>query len=132
VRRTIVSLLSLVILVLGCEDRDAEVQGPKPKPDVTSSLASVQQAKLDTTEVVIKTVVNALEMYRVQHNAFPTSEQGLQVLVDKGILAKLKTDAWGHALIYSHKGGSNFSLKSLGADGKPGGQGFDADMELEY
>lgn len=130
-RRSIVSLLSLVILVVGCEDR-AKVQGPKTKIDVTSSLASLQQAKLDTTEVILKTVVNALEMYRVQHKGFPTNEEGLQVLVDKGILPKLKTDAWGHALIYARKGDSSFSLKSLGADGKPGGQGFDADMELEY
>ncbi len=130
--RTITTLLVLATFALGCDDRGGEAQGLADKQDVSASVASLQQARLDSTELTIKAVVQALEMYKVQHGEFPTTEQGLQVLVDQRILSALKGDAWGHPLVYARNGGKSFTLNSLGADGKPGGQGFDADIEMEY
>lgn len=90
----------------------------------------------------IATLQQALKLYRLDNMRYPTSEQGLQALVSKpssepiptgwkpgGYLERLPKDPWGNPYQYLIPGlHGEFDLFSLGADGKPGGEGADADI----
>ncbi len=70
-------------------------------------------------------------------DTIPTSEEGLNKLVEEGLVKKsgLK-DPWGNPYLYKSPGdnGEPYVIWSLGADGKEGGEGYDKDIissELE-
>ena len=90
----------------------------------------------------LPTIAGALKMYRLDNNVYPTTEQGLKALVEKpqtepvppswaqgGYLSVPALDTWGNPYSYTATPGG-FVLKSLGKDGKPGGEGSDADAEI--
>ena len=103
------------------------------KPDEARVIA----AKLD-----INSIVQALKLYRLDNGRYPTTEQGLSALVAKpttepipqnwkpnGYVDRLPKDPWGFAYQYSNPGTrGEIDVFSLGADNKPGGTGFDADL----
>jgi general secretion pathway protein G len=91
----------------------------------------------------------ALETYRLDSDHFPTTAQGLAALVERPALAPrpwnwrgpyvvrpIPTDPWGHAYVYQLSqrdegtGSEGYVLSSYGADGRPGGQGDDADVTV--
>lgn len=105
--------------------------------------SKVDSSKVQTAETQIKMLKGALETMRLDTGTFPTTEQGLQVLntppdspniknkwkgpyLDENIPA----DPWGNHYQYQAPGpqGKPFYLYSFGADGKPGGEGPDADL----
>ncbi|WP_284052317.1 type II secretion system major pseudopilin GspG [Stakelama marina] len=99
------------------------------------------QAKATTTKTNILSVEGALKMYRLDNGSYPTTQQGLKALVAKpssppvpssypseGYLSRMPADGWDHPFEYESNG-SSFTLKSLGKDGKPGGQDLDADID---
>ncbi|WP_109806431.1 type II secretion system major pseudopilin GspG [Sphingosinithalassobacter portus] len=99
------------------------------------------QARVTTTKANMTTVSAALKMYRIDNGMLPTTQQGLQALVEKpatppvppawadgGYLSSPALDGWERPFLYTNEG-SRFTLKSLGRDGKPGGEGVDADIE---
>ncbi len=45
-----------------------------------------------------------------------------------GYLSQMPQDPWGNPYVYESTGG-RFAIKSLGKDGKPGGEGLDADID---
>jgi general secretion pathway protein G len=88
----------------------------------------------------------ALKRYRNDNGFYPTTEQGLMALVkkpttepipvkymDNGYLAgeSYIYDPWGNPYLYIlfKSGDKDYILKSLGADGKEGGEGENADIE---
>jgi len=94
----------------------------------------------------IATLEQALEMFRLDQGVYPTQAQGLGALRQAprdlavpetwrkgGYIKALPKDPWGRSYIYRVPGadGAPFSLLSLGADGKPGGSGPDADIGPE-
>ena len=99
-----------------------------------------------TTKAQIDQLEAALAFYQMDNGRFPTTEQGLQALVERptsapeprnynsaGYLKKKQVprDAWGSPYQYAMPGGNNpegFDLWSLGADSQPGGTGTDADL----
>jgi general secretion pathway protein G len=98
--------------------------------------ARIQKAKAD-----IATIENGLELYRLQMSTYPTTSQGLQALVSApagadaaryqrgGYVKKLPEDPWGRAYLYASPGQhGEADVWSLGADGKEGGEGIDADI----
>lgn len=103
-------------------------------------------ARVNTTRTQMKQLEAALSFYQMDNGRFPTTEQGLQALVQPPTSApeprsyrpggylqggKLPEDAWGHPFQYEMPGRNNeqgFDLWSLGADGKAGGEGTDADV----
>ncbi len=90
----------------------------------------------------IQTLVGALNVYKLDNFVYPSSEQGLDALVHKpggspeapnwksgGYVDRLKKDPWGHSYLYTHPGQhGDIDVYSLGADGKPGGEGEDKDV----
>jgi general secretion pathway protein G len=101
------------------------------------------QARVTITRSGLTTVSGALKMYRLDNGNYPTAEQGLKALTEKpstapvpqswtngGYISAPALDAWGHPLSYDVTP-EGFTLKSLGKDGKPGGEGMDADIELK-
>ncbi|MCC6640380.1 MAG: type II secretion system major pseudopilin GspG [Deltaproteobacteria bacterium] len=108
--------------------------------------SQVDKARVNTAHAQVKQLESVLEFYRMDNARYPSSEQGLQALVRKpsgdpqprsyrpegylqgGVVPK---DPWGEDYQYRSPGEHNpysFDLWSLGADGKPGGDGNDADV----
>ncbi|MBR9825930.1 MAG: type II secretion system major pseudopilin GspG [Alphaproteobacteria bacterium] len=97
--------------------------------------AMVQKARAD-----IATFEQALQAYRLDMRAYPTSEQGLEALVTAprdaenyrtgGYIDRLRDDPWGNPYQYVYPGrdGALFDIYSLGADGREGGEELDADI----
>jgi general secretion pathway protein G len=94
----------------------------------------------------IRILEDALRRYKKDHGVFPTTAQGLETLVHKpstgispqnwpegGYLDTLEVpkDPWGNPYIYISPGqhSPDYDLKSLGADGQEGGDGFNGDIE---
>ncbi|GMT43475.1 MAG TPA: type II secretion system protein GspG [Deltaproteobacteria bacterium] len=128
--------LMIVVIILGIL---ATFLVPKiiHKPDE----ARVVKAKSD-----IKAIELSLKMYKLDNGNYPTTEQGLKALIEKpeeppvpnnwkegGYLDtnSVPPDPWGNAYIYRSPGdnGRDYEIISLGADGKEGGSGFNADIE---
>ncbi len=85
----------------------------------------------DSTGLGLKNLQHALRRYHEAHQRFPTLQEGLQALVAAHqVGAEHLVDFWGRPYAYSlHEGGAR--VESLGADGRPGGVGDDADTGLE-
>jgi general secretion pathway protein G len=103
----------------------------------------IDKARVSTARSQIKMLDAALETYRMDNAKFPTSEHGLEALINPpegarnyqpgGYLAKRQVplDPWGNAYLYESPGQHNdhsYDLWSLGADSAPGGEGVDADI----
>lgn len=103
----------------------------------------LDESKVDTTKIGMKNVEGALEQFKRKHGFYPTTEQGLQALVEKpttgkvpdnypkgGYLKVLPKDAWGNELIYTSPGqGHDYEILSLGRDGQEGGEDYDTDIK---
>lgn len=88
----------------------------------------------------IAQIMNALKLYRLDNQRYPSTEQGLQALVTrpasqpvpnnwKQNLDRLPTDPWGKPYQYMNPGlHGEIDVFSFGADGQAGGQGSDADI----
>ena len=103
----------------------------------------VDSAKVQTAQTQVKMLKGALETLRLDIGRFPTEAEGLTLLNTAPTDARLKSlwrgpyldedvpkDPWGDPYQYSIPGanGQPFALYSLGADGKRGGTGLDADL----
>lgn len=107
--------------------------------------SQADKAKVQTAETQAKMLKGALETMRLDTGRYPTQEEGLALLVTQPADSKLAQrwkgpyledglpeDPWGNAYQYAPKstGTRAFALYSFGADGKNGGDGFDADVGL--
>ena len=78
----------------------------------------------------MKAIEQALNLYRLDTGAYPTTQQGLEALVQRPTtppVPRTPVDPWGNPYVYVCDG-SHFTLKSLGADGVEGGEGKFADV----
>lgn len=106
-------------------------------PQVMSTLAG---AKADTVRLQIESLATALNYYSIDVGAYPTQEQGLAALLTRppgasrwrGPYVRKQQhllDPWQHPFIYRVPGrDAAFEVVSLGANGKEGGEGDDADI----
>ncbi|MCC7323137.1 MAG: type II secretion system major pseudopilin GspG [Gemmatimonadaceae bacterium] len=104
----------------------------------------VGEAKITTARTQMSLVGTALDSYRLDNGAYPTTEQGLQALREKPTREPIATnwrgpylrkevplDPWGRAYVYRAPGSRNpngYDLSTLGRDGTEGGTGEDADL----
>lgn len=108
---------------------------------VQSLRGATDKAKRTKAEADIAELKTALDRYYLDSGNYPTTDQGLQALVQAptdgpipsdyeqgGYIERLPVDPWGHPYVYQSDGNS-YTLKSYGADGKPGGTGKDADID---
>ncbi len=99
--------------------------------------ARVTKAKAD-----IRAFESALDLYKLDNFNYPSTDQGLEALVSKpagspeaknwkagGYLGKLPNDPWGNPYQYLQPGShGSVDIFSYGADGRPGGEGVEADI----
>jgi general secretion pathway protein G len=103
-----------------------------------------EEARRLKAKMQIQAIETALKLYKLDNGFYPTTEQGLQALVEPpsvgqlpknwrqgGYLEKGKVpkDPWGNDYVYVCPGvHGDFDLSSYGADGQPGGEGENADI----
>lgn len=124
---TLLELL-VVVAIIGLL---AGYVGPRYFSQLGKSESAVAKAQIEAFS-------KALDQYRLDVGRFPTTEQGLAVLVSSPgskkwngpYLAKdLPADPWGNAYRYRVPGPkSDYEILSYGKDGLPGGNGDDADI----
>ena len=78
-----------------------------------------------------------VELYRLDHGAYRTQQQGLAILVPEYVRAEGLADPWGAPLRYDVPGshGAEFDVYTLGADRRPRGTGDSADRgswQIDY
>lgn len=78
-----------------------------------------EDAKKKIVCIQMKSIAQSLKMYKMDHSRYPTTEEGIEYLVEKRYFEekKLPKDAWGNNFIYIQNEKS-FDLVSLGADTK--------------
>ncbi len=102
------------------------------------------EAKIADTKVQIRNLESALKFYKLDNGVYPTTEQGLQALIEKpatgqipknyregGYLEskKLPQDPWKNDFVYISPGEhGDYDLCSYGADGAKGGEGINTDI----
>jgi len=107
-------------------------------PNVIGRIDDAQMTKAKTE---IRTMESALKFFRIDNFSYPTTEQGLDALVNKptdpnirnwkagGYIDRMPNDPWNRPYLYLNPGThGEFDLYSLGRDGQPGGEGIDADI----
>jgi general secretion pathway protein G len=102
-----------------------------------------EEAKRIKAQIDIKSIEEALNLYKLDNGVYPTTEQGLDALVKKpdtaplplkwkdgGYLSRTPQDPGGRPYRYLSPGEhGDFDVYSFGADGEPGGEGKDADVQ---
>ena len=109
---------------------------------VPKVMSRPDEARVVAAKQDIAALTQALKLYRLDTKRYPTTEQGLQALVARpgqapvpdnwkagGYVEKLPLDPWGKPYQYLNPGlHGEIDVFSYGADGIPGGEGFDADV----
>lgn len=87
--------------------------------------AAVTKARAD-----IATLEQGIDLYRLDNQRYPTTEEGLQALVAGDYIRRLPNDPWNNPYRYAAPGreGRPFTISTWGADGREGGSGEDADI----
>ena len=95
----------------------------------------LDDAEVTATKVQIRNIGIALDTYRMNHARYPTSDEGLEILInppgrDRGYIDSIPKDSWNNEFKYISPGqrGGDYDLFSLGRDGQEGGEGQDADI----
>ena len=109
---------------------------------VPNLLSRPDQARMTAAESDLRSLANALDIYRLDNFQYPSTDQGLEALVSKpagfpepknydpeGYVKKLPADPWGTEYGYERTG-DGFDLYSYGADGAEGGEGVNADIKF--
>ena len=110
-------------------------------------IGRIDDAQVTRVQQDLRGIENALKFYRLDNFAYPTSEQGIDALVNKpadpniknwkrgGYLDRLPKDPWGNEYQYLNPGqNGEIDIYTFGRDGRPGGEDIDADLgnwELE-
>ncbi|MBW1699096.1 MAG: type II secretion system major pseudopilin GspG [Deltaproteobacteria bacterium] len=103
-----------------------------------------EEAKRLKAKMQIESLETALKLYKLDNGMYPDTEQGLQALVEKpevGIIpkkwrkegylekGKIPKDPWGNDFVYLSPGiHAEYDIISYGADGVPGGEGKNKDI----
>ena len=96
---------------------------------------NLAEAKVKTARSDIAKISEAVDTYKVLRGRFPTTEEGLGLLVQEKLLKPNKEgkvkDPWDREYVYLSPGqvhADAYDVKSYGADGAPGGEGENADL----
>jgi len=109
---------------------------------IINVLPSQDRAMVEKVKADVATLEQAIEMYKLDNLATPSTDQGLDALLkvpqglarperyrSGGYVKRLPDDPWGHPYQYVSPGEHGpFDIYSLGANGRIGGEGLDADI----
>jgi general secretion pathway protein G len=107
---------------------------------VPNVLNRADDARIAAARTDVNNLMQALKLYRLDNQRYPTNEQGLAALVKKPTtgpeptnwkpyIDKLPNDPWGRAYQYMNPGvQGEVDVLSFGADGQAGGEGKNADI----
>ncbi len=106
-------------------------------------LSRVDTSKVSAASTQSRMLKTSLETMRLDVGRFPTKEEGLELLnnppKDERLARRwhgpylsedVPLDPWGNPYVYAPENDSAIVLYSLGADGKPGGEGTNADVGI--
>lgn len=125
--------LTEMLVVIGIISLIAAVLTP-------SIISQMSRARAKAARLQLDTVSAAVEMYYADVGHYPTAKEGLNALVEAPIAVsgwsgpyirdhKALVDPWGRPLAYADGGeDGHYRISTLGADGKPGGTGPNADL----
>ncbi len=99
------------------------------------------QARVSAAKSDMQAISQALDLFKMDNFRYPTTDPGLDALVNppadvknwpqNGYLKSTPVDPWGNPYLYVAPGASGpYDLMSYGADGKEGGENYDADINL--
>jgi general secretion pathway protein G len=105
-------------------------------------LNRADEARVQKVYADFKAIETALKIYRLDNYVYPTTEQGLEALVEPssldpeprnfkagGYLQQVPLDPWGRPYLYLSPGeNGEIDIYSLGADGVAGGEEQNADI----
>ena len=122
--------LMIVVVILGLL---ATIVMPK-------ILDKPEKARRVKAKVEIRNIESALAYFKTDTGRFPTTSEGLDVLVSgsaiqgcnrDGYIERVPLDPWGHKYVYISPGikSKDYDLESYGKDGEEGGTGDDGDIE---
>ena len=98
------------------------------------------EARVVAAKQDIASLMQALKLYKLDNRRYPSTEQGLNALVNrpasapapenwKPYVERPPTDPWGNSYQYLNPGiNGEVDVMSFGADGRSGGENFDADI----
>jgi len=109
---------------------------------VPKIISRPDEARVIAARQDIASLLQALKLYRLDNQRYPTTEHGLQALIAKptsapippnwkpgGYIERLPKDPWGSPYQYLNPGvRGEIDVFSYGADAAPGGEGNDADI----
>jgi general secretion pathway protein G len=91
-----------------------------------------KKARVTAAKLQMNNFKLALEQYTDLKGHYPSTEEGLQALVQEKIMNKIPNDPWGNPYQYRYPGEINpddYEIWTYGADGREGGEGFNADIK---
>ena len=107
-------------------------------------MGRTDEARVTGAQIQMKNFETALRLFEMDNGFYPSTEQGLEALIKipetgqipenykpGGYLDKkrIETDPWGNEYVYISPGEENkYDIITYGADGKPGGEKYDADI----
>lgn len=123
-------MVVIVIIAIMASMIVPRIMGKPDEARVTKAITDIRQLE------------GALNMYRLDNYAYPSTDQGLQALVQRpsgtpeprnyqqgGYIERLPNDPWGNPYQYLNPGQhGEIDIWSLGADGAPGGEGINTDI----
>jgi len=124
--------LMVVLLILGLL---IGIVGPR-------LIGQGDEARVSAARIQIESIGSALKMYKLDNGVYPSTEQGLDALVNMpqtgtipkkwrkgGYMDKIPQDPWGNDYVYMFPGAhGDFDLFSYGADGVAGGEDLNKDV----
>lgn len=100
-------------------------------------IGRTDEARVTKARADVKAIEESLHLFKLDNGRYPTQGEGLDALVTAppgargwnpdGYLDRVPTDPWGNQYFYNTDG-RDVLVKSFGADGLEGGEGYNADI----
>lgn len=107
-------------------------------------IGRTDDARVVEAKIQIRNFETALKLFKMDNGFYPSTEQGLEALISEPTIGhipknyrkggylekkKISPDSWGNPYVYISPGvNGDYDIISYGADGQPGGEGYDADI----
>lgn len=101
----------------------------------------IDDAQIVVAKADVRAIEEAMKFFRLDNFAYPSTEMGIEALVTNpndpsvrnwkqgGYLERMPQDPWGNPYLYLNPGNNGeFDVYTLGADGRPDGEGINADI----